>query len=49
LKLGSLSRPFHQLDAITERVENMRAAKVADGRVGYCGECRALARSDDFV
>jgi hypothetical protein len=47
--LGLRGCSLHQLDAIAEWIENVRAAKVADGRVGSCGESCALARGNDFV
>jgi hypothetical protein len=48
--LSALNRHiFHQLDAIAERIENVRAAKVSDGRVFARGEALALALRDDFV
>src|SRR5579871_5803419 len=43
------ARALHQLDAIAERVENMRAAEVADGGVGARGQAGALTRGDDIV
>src|SRR5580704_9227172 len=42
-------RVFHQLDAIAEWIEDVCAAKVADGRVGARREACALACGHDFI
>src|SRR5580704_12350420 len=43
------SRDFHQLDAIAEGIENVRATEVGDRSVGARGKTCALARGDDIV
>src|SRR5579872_3202123 len=43
------SRDLHQLDAVAEGVEDVRAAEVVDGRVFAGGKSGALAGQDNFV
>lgn len=40
---------LHQLDAIAEGIEDVRATEVADGRVGACGEASTFACRDNFI